>query len=254
MTRLGRKFFSSVFSRLPAGALRAGRHLYPLLDRNTAYDCDTVEVMAHVLSRTSNCVDVGAHKGKVLRHMLTFAPEGNHFAFEPLPQMATKLRKHNPTVTVHEVALSDREGFANFQFVENAPAYSGLRRRLYDRADPQISTIQVKVTTLDSILPDEHPVALIKLDIEGGEYHAIRGGLNTIRRCKPILIFEADMRSTGQYEVSADDMFELLTRELEYEISTMSRWLKGQPPFFREEFRVNWLRGPDYYFIATPKA
>ena len=67
-----------------------------------------------------------------------------------------------------------------------------------------------------------------------------------------MIVFEANCISTGQYGVKADDVYLLLTGTLEYEVSTMERWLKRELPYTREEFENNWNRGPEFYFIATP--
>jgi FkbM family methyltransferase len=223
-----------------------------LHDRNASYDEQTVEVMKQVLRRDSNCIDIGAHKGGILQHMIAIAPAGIHHAFEALPHLAADLRERFPEVRVHEEAVSERSGQAEFQHVENDPGYSGLRRRIYDRPDPQIVTIQVKVVALDSVFHADEQIAFIKIDIEGGEYHALKGAGNTIRRCQPVVVFEAGSKSTGQYGVTPDDLFILVAQALGYDLSTMGRWLARRPAFTAEEFRHNWSNGPDFYFIATP--
>jgi FkbM family methyltransferase len=220
-------------------------------DRNSVYDRETVEVMRRVLGRDSSCADVGAHKGDILRHMVLLAPDGIHHAFEALPHLAKELRARFPGVVVHQVAVSDTNGRSDFQYVENDAGYSGLRRRIYDRADPKITTIQVSAMTLDEAIPAEQPIAFVKIDIEGGEYHALKGASNTIRRWHPVIVFEAGSRSTGQYGVTADDLFSLVTG-LGYEVSTMRWWLDGRNGYSPDSFRHNWENGPDYYFIATP--
>jgi len=50
-----------------------GRVEHPLLE--------TEEVMTRVLSSDSNCVDVGAHTGSILRVILRYAGRGHHVAF-----------------------------------------------------------------------------------------------------------------------------------------------------------------------------
>lgn len=60
-------------------------------DKNLLYDIQTFEVMKRVLREDSNCVDVGCHKGNILRLMMHLAPKGTHFAFEPLPKMYQEL-------------------------------------------------------------------------------------------------------------------------------------------------------------------
>jgi FkbM family methyltransferase len=220
--------------------------------RNANYDRQTVEVMFRVLRRNLNGVDVGSHVGDVLGEMVNIAPRGRHYAFEPLPHLAQGLREKFPKVIVHQAAVSDKSGESEFLFVENDPAYSGLRRRIYQTLDPKITRIRVRVVTLDEIIPVSESIAFIKLDIEGGEFHAIQGGIETIRRCKPVIVFESGSNSIGQYGVKPDDVYRFMADTLGYDLSTMERWLKKEPPYTREEYENQWNHGPEYYFIATP--
>lgn len=225
----------------------------PTTERNTNYDRQTVEVMFRVLRRGSNCIDIGAHTGEVLRYIVDIAPRGRHYAFEPLPHLAPGLNKRFPHVVVHQTAVSDRIGEAEFLYVKDDPAYSGLQRRIYDWPDPDITKISVRVVTLDEAIPADEKISFIKIDIEGGEYYAIRGGVETIRRGKAVVVFEGGSYSTGQYGVSPDDVYLLVTQTLGFELSTMERWLKRDPGYTREEFQRNWNEGPEYYFIAAPR-
>ena len=222
------------------------------LDLNAIYDRQTIEVMRRVLKRNSNGIDIGAHRGDILSQMLTMAPAGTHHAFEPLPDYAARLRRKFPKVRVHQMAVSDKSGEAEFQHVENDPAYSGLKRRIYDRPDPQIVAIKVPVGTIDEIIPSDLPIAFIKIDIEGGEFHALTGAVNTIRRYRPVIVFEAGKNSTGEYGVSPTALYELIETTLGYRLSTMGRWLENEPPLTLPQFCHNWDHGPDFYFIATP--
>jgi FkbM family methyltransferase len=225
----------------------------PPADRDANYNRQTVEVMFRVLRRNSNCIDVGAHVGSILQYMIDISPRGRHYAFEPLPHLSQKLTESFPQVIVHQAAVSESSGESEFLFVENDPGYSGLRRRIYDRPDPKITQIRVRVVTLDEIIPQNDKIAFIKIDIEGGEFHAMKGGIETIRRCKPVIVFEGSNRSTGQYGVKPDDVYLLVTESLGYELSTIERWIKRKAAYTREEFDKNWNRGPEYYFIAAPK-
>jgi FkbM family methyltransferase len=109
----------------------------------------------------------------------------------------TELRRKFPTANVLDCALSNFSGTSDFSFVLNAPAYSGLRQRAYDRVDPVIETTRVQVARLDDTIPRNVTVALIKLDIEGGEYHAMLGAAETIIRSRPIIISEASDKIIG---------------------------------------------------------
>jgi FkbM family methyltransferase len=222
-------------------------------DRNAYYDWQTTKVMFRVLHRNSNCVDVGAHIGDILRQMTAIAPQGRHHAIEPLPHLSRKLAESFPRAVIHQVAISDQSGGSEFLFVENDPGYSGLRPRIYDRPDPKVTPLHVRVVTLDEIIPPDEKITFIKIDIEGGEFHAIKGGIQTIRRCRPVVVFEAGRKSTGQYGVKPEDLYRLMDETLGYELSTMERWLERRAAYNREEFCTNWNTGSEYYFIATPK-
>jgi FkbM family methyltransferase len=221
--------------------------------QNSRYDRETCEVLGRVLRPDSCGVDVGAHRGGILKEMMRCAPLGTHFAFEPLPHLAAHLRKTFPGARVHEAAVSDHAGTARFVHVEDAPAYSGLRERIYDWPDPALKAITVNVVRLDDVLPDEQSVAFIKLDIEGGEFHALLGAAGTIRRCRPVIVFEAGHRSTGQYGVGPDEVYRLITEQFGYHLSTMQRWLADRSPYRRTAFRRHWRRGTEFYFIAYPR-
>ncbi|MEP7087995.1 MAG: FkbM family methyltransferase [Gemmatimonadota bacterium] len=223
-------------------------------DTNSDYDQQTIDVMKRVLRRDSSCIDIGAHEGDVLRHMVEIAPNGKHHAFEALPHLAAALREQFPGVNVHDEAVSDTGGKAEFNYVENAPSYSGLRKRIYDRPDPQITTIQVKVVALDDVIPSDQPIAFIKIDIEGGEYHALKGAAKTIGKWKPVMVFEASGKSTGQYGVTPAEMYGLVTQTLGYDLTTMRRWMTKAPSFTLETFSHNWDHGPVFYFMAVPIA
>ena len=64
--------------------------------KNLLYDERTIAILGRVLKRDSNVVDVGAHDAEVLRYVLELCPEGQHFAFEPLPEYASQLRAALP--------------------------------------------------------------------------------------------------------------------------------------------------------------
>jgi FkbM family methyltransferase len=224
-----------------------------LKNQSNAYDNQTREVMRRVLLPDSNGIDVGAHVGGILHLMVEMAPEGVHYAFEALPHLAAELRQAYPRVIVQEAAITNFSGYSDFQYVENDPAYSGLRRREYDRPDPLLRTIQVATTTLDEAIPSDSRIAFIKMDIEGGEFHALQGAVNTIGRNRPVVVFEASAKSTGWYGVTATDVYSLVVDTLQYELSTMARWLAQRPAYTRDEYRDNWDHGSDYYFIATPR-
>ena len=217
------------------------------------YDEQTFAVMRRYLDPDSSCIDVGAHSGEILREIVRLAPRGRHFAFEPIPALAEGLRGRFPAVEIHACALSDSEGETTFNYVSNAPAYSGLRRRAYDRPDADIQEIQVPVRRLDDVVPRTAQVRFVKIDVEGAEYWVMKGGSELIRRCHPIVVFEAGVKSTSFYDVTPAMIFDLLVSHSGLKLSTMARLLAGKPDLSEREFAQSYHNGEDFYFVAYPQ-
>jgi FkbM family methyltransferase len=127
--------------------------------------------MDKILRDNSNCVDVGCHKGAILNQIILRSPDGQHYAFEPLPELYRGLKKkyeRKPNVKLFDCALSDSCGESTYQHVVTNPGYSGLRQRRYDRAEEKIVQLMVRIEMLDNVIPEDVQVRFIKIDVEGG--------------------------------------------------------------------------------------
>jgi FkbM family methyltransferase len=163
------------------------------LTKNHAYDLQTKKVIKTICHSHSNCIDIGCHKGEILDLILKSAPNGKHFAFEPLPDfyenLGTNYHPHN-NVSIYDIALSNVKGTTSFNYVVTNPAYSGLIKRQYDRPNEQDTVIEVKTDTLDNIIDPSQKIDFIKIDVEGGEYCVLLGLSNTLAELSPIIIME----------------------------------------------------------------
>lgn len=136
-------------------------------------------------------------------------------AFEPVTRLARVLHlrcSRRGNITIRELALSNRSGEAEF-LVAGEVAYSGLRPRNYPRSDMPIERIQVRVTTLDEIVPPDAPVRFIKLDLEGGEFDALRGAERLLAAQRPVVVFEYSRRHAPEhYGFRHEDMLAFFAR------------------------------------------
>lgn len=212
--------------------------------RNREYDRLTVEVMRRALSPTSNCIDVGAHRGSILRHIVDVAPQGSHYAFEPLPEFARRLTKEFPSVDVLAIALADWTGTTPFRHVLGAPAYSGFQRRPWDTYEERVELIDVRVERLDDLLSPDYSVDFIKVDVEGSEAAVFRGALDTLRRERPVVAFELGL--------DASETFDVLVGQAGFHVSRLSHWLAGRPPYATKDDFVEDAGEENYFFLAHP--
>lgn len=228
----------------------------PVVDRDTLYNAQTVAIMERVLDRRSTCIDVGCHVGAILDMMLRLAPEGRHYAFEPLPHLYSGLvQKYSgrPNVHLHEVALSDTEGEATFHHVVTNPGLSGLLKRRFDRPHEEVVEIRVKLARLDDLLPPDLEVRLVKIDVEGAELQVLRGGFEMLRRSRSLVVFEHGLGSADCYGTRPEMVFDLFA-DCSLRLSLMGDWLESGATkvLSREAFTDEFNTARNYYFLAHP--
>jgi len=155
-------------------------------------------------------------------------------------------------VRVHPHALGDKPGEVTFHHVVRYPALSGLRRRIDLSPAEEVREERVTVETLDRTVPAGFPVALVKIDVEGGELGVFRGGVETLRRARPVIVFECGLGGADSYGAEPEEIFDVVTGPIGLRVSLLDAWLKGRNPLSRGEFAERFRKSLDFYFIAHP--
>jgi FkbM family methyltransferase len=225
--------------------LRAVRLLGPREWRGYLRDAENFRFLCALALRTdSNCIDVGAYRGETLRPILAYAPRGHHIAYEPIPPLASQLRSEFPSVEVRSAALSRANGTERFAWVKDLPSRSGLDP-LY-HAPGEVEMIETRVERLDENLPGGYVPALIKIDVEGAEYQALEGAMDTISRHKPLLVFEHAPELARYYGKGPRDLYELLCVGARLRLFGMD----GSGPYSLDEFEDVVAARRGYNFVA----
>ena len=222
--------------------------------KNLQYDRQTLAIMRKVLKKDSNTIDIGCHKGEVMDELVKIAPDGHHYGFEPIPEYYNFLvKKYDTKKNIHIIgkALSDASGVAEFNWVKNAPAYSGLKQRAYAIKNPEILKIEVDLAMLDEIGTNFTNISFIKIDVEGAEMKVLHGGQKFIVKHKPVIIFECGMGASDFYGVKPDDVF-LFFDDIKYQINTLKRFINGEQGLSKNNFMEIYNKNIDYYFVAVP--
>ena len=201
-------------------------------------------LLAWTLAETDNCIDVGCHEGGFLADVLRLAPEGTHFAFEPIPHLHTSLVDRFPEVTVLRLALSDAAGNTSFVHVRDLPGYSGLRRRTYPGRQT-IEEIEVTTARLDDVLPPGYAPALIKIDVEGAEELVLRGARETLRKHRPTVLFEHGLGAADHYGTTPEVVHGLLS-----DAGLRIFDLDGNGPYSLEAFSATFYANERWNFVA----
>ncbi len=219
---------------------------------NWYYDILTVAVIRRVVGPTDMAIDVGAHLGDVLQHIVGAAPTIEHLAVEPLPHMAADLRINFPSVRVEEVALVARpSGPVQFHHVSSNPGYSGILERSFDRPHEDVQVIEVMTARLDDLVPEDRSPVLIKLDVEGAELGVLRGADRILSNDQPIVVFEHGVGAANHYDTTPRAIHDLFSGH-GYEVFLLGTWLEKGPALTRDQFVDQYEQQRNYYFLAAP--
>jgi FkbM family methyltransferase len=136
--------------------------------------------------------DIGANVGyfSLLAARLA-GPEGQVYAFEPLPRNIDYLKKHVAinaieNIEVVEAAVSAQSGEAHFDL--------GASSAMGHLAES--GGITVRMVSLDEMLAagELRPPDYMKVDVEGAEYEALKGAQELLAQHKPILFLDTHQR------------------------------------------------------------
>jgi FkbM family methyltransferase len=222
--------------------------------KNDVYDDLTLAVMERVLDRRSNCVDVGCHQGFFLDNMLSLAPDGTHYAFEPVPALFRHLQDKyasRPNVMLRDLALSNTSGTISFQVNRDHPGYSGIERRDYPSAGDRVEVVQVGRERLDAVIPVNTRIDFIKIDVEGAELMVLEGAVDQLRRHRPVVVFEHGPEASQHYDTGPEKIFDLLAK-CGLRLSLLEAYMAEAAPLGRSDFVQQVDSGSNFYFVAHP--
>ncbi len=185
----GREMFVDLRSSIGRGLFATGQ-----------FDMEAINPALAALEPGATFIDVGANVGFYsLLALDRVGPTGNVYSFEIDPRPLRCLRK---TVAAHgitnlhvvEAAVSDKNGVLSYSpKAEHGHNQIDLTGRI---RGPTIRSVR-----LDDWLQENgvSRVDVIKVDVEGAEKFVLAGAKNTIAKFKPLLLCEADEKTTNTF-------------------------------------------------------
>ena len=213
------------------------------------------DIYVAILQPGDVALDAGANRGDHTFQMAqAVAPNGRVIAIEAAPPMLEEITKHGrtgyphlfPLIDLHGVGLSDHQGKATFFFAPEAPGLSGLSKRPGVVTGP-FTEFEVRLLPLDEICrTTARPIRFMKVDIEGGEFHALRGAQQTLREDRPVIVFEYGAGSAQFFSYGAEDLVHLL-RSLHYDLFDFFGKSYNELPPWNGTMMWNFLAMPEDY-------
>lgn len=187
-----------------------------------SYSSGQLPILERHLNERSVFLDLGANQGEFSIAAARIAKHGKVIAFEPVAEYRERLLENVrlnqfTNIVAVPVALGDSEGSVPIYDVEQE-FFDGTRNEgvtsLFAAEGRNRPREYVKVRRLDDVLNEMgvSRVDVMKLDIEGAEWAALRGATTTIQQCRPILILEIGRETC---------------RAAGYEAESFAAWIQG---------------------------
>lgn len=185
------------------------------------YDGEIISRLRTCLTPGCVVLDVGANVGfysialgKTLQPL-----NGTLYAFEPVAsnwkrmEQAVSLNGLEETVRPFNIALGDRNGSIQMFMEHDNRASTGNAIMITDDvADQLAQNVTARIMTLDTFAEEQNIQSchLIKIDVEGAEVMFLRGGMNFLRKHRPIIYGEFNSYWIKQFGSSFLDVIEML--------------------------------------------
>lgn len=159
--------------------------------------------------------DVGTNIGAAALYFDATASDSEIHAFEPYPKTFLKAKTNfslnkKANIILNNFGLGDRiSEQVMYEVNERNP---GMNRILNDFHDQRLGS-SVKVDTLTNYFNScgLTSLSLLKIDVEGYEMKVIQGGVETIKKYKPIMLIEIVDENLLEVGDSATDLVKLLS-------------------------------------------
>ena len=168
-------------------------------------------------SKSQTIIDVGANIGYYAVELsATLSPSATIHAFEPVPASFKQLENNvvlnslSNFVFCNQLAISVSDG----TMLLYIPRISGSSASSAKNLHPEeaVEKIQVPMTKLDNYIHSQNLKSfdLLKIDVEGAELMVIEGGIDSVKKYKPVIFAELLRKWSAQFGYSPNDVLKIL--------------------------------------------
>jgi FkbM family methyltransferase len=175
------------------------------------YEPELLGLLRAELRSGDTYVDVGGHIGIHARVAAQQVGRGDVYAFEPAPDSAAAIRRavaDLANVTVVETALGGTTGTVDLRADPMFGGQDAATRSLLNDGEVVCS---VPITTFDAWAGALPRMDLVKIDVEGYEYHVLRGMRHSLARLRPrLIVMELEPRRLARAGHTAEELVAML--------------------------------------------
>ena len=148
-----------------------------------------------VLKKDSVFIDIGANKGIYLYQAEKIITTGKIIGFEPNEKMVSFASHLFPNAKIYPLAISSKKGISILNIPKKGNNFQDTRASLEALGD-DVMCVEINTITLDEWVKNEklNRIDVVKIDVEGHEWNAIKGSENILKTIRPIFIIEIELR------------------------------------------------------------
>lgn len=186
------------------------------------YEKEESLMMDRLLLDGDTFFDIGANIGWYSINIAVSRRNSKVFSFEPIKKTYDQLKKNISlnqisNIESHNFGLSDTSGVFTFYYYPEGSGNASIAN-LTGRHD--IENLQCEVQTMDHYTEVKKiNVDFIKCDVEGAELLVFKGGINTIKRDRPIVLAEILRKWSEKFNYNPNEIFSLF-RQIGYKSYT----------------------------------
>ena len=164
-----------------------------------------LQIIDQFRDKSKDALDIGVYRGVYSYKLSQHFKKIHSFEPNPLlfPYLEKNLNKIISNIKLHNLALSNTNGVtelklplrSNSIFQDNIEELFQLgAATMHPKNEIEsYKKVQIKMKKLDEI-KIENKIGLIKIDVEGHEKNVIQGGIETLKKNKPVLLIEIEER------------------------------------------------------------
>lgn len=193
------------------------------------YKCEPeLLYIQQVLKPDSVFIDIGTNKGIYLYQAEKVIKTGKVIGFEPNMSLVNYIKPLFPKAEIYPFAVSSKSGTAVLNIPKKGNGLQDTRASL-EAMGEDVEKVEIQMIALDEFAKEKQwsKIDLIKIDVEGHEFDAVKGCENILKNIKPIFIIEIELRH-AHYPIK--DIFDFII-SFGYEVFYFDRKTLKPVPF-----------------------
>ena len=180
------------------------------------YERTDFDMVLNLVEEGNTIFDIGANIGWYSLNLAKNIKNTEVLSFEPIPKTFEYLKRnvelnHINNIKIFNFGFSDEEKEIEFYYYKEGSGNASLANLSNIEGTKKIKCVVQKIDTFVPV--NNYSIDFIKCDVEGAELLVFKGGIETIKRDKPIIFTEMLRKWSAKFNYHPNEIIELLTSQ-----------------------------------------